>query len=112
MIEFSMTGNLGADAVMNEVNGKKIVNMNICHSEAWRNREENKENKKYWVDCGYFCESEDLLKMLLKGTLVYVRGTPDVRIHIKKDNTPVAVQYLRVSKIEVLSKRKKEESTS
>src|SRR5574339_721524 len=112
MIEFSMTGNLGADAVMNNVGDRKVINLNVCHSETWKNREENKENKKYWVDCAYFTDSEELLKMLIKGTLVFVRGTPDTRVHIKKDGTPVAVQYLRVSKLEVLSKRRKEETTS
>ena len=111
MIEFSMTGNLGADAVMNEFNGVKILNFNVCHSETWKNREENKESKKYWVDCAYFSESVELLSMLKSGTLVYVRGTPDTKVHVKKDGTPIAVQYLRIAKLEVLSKRKREEAT-
>lgn len=112
MIEFSMTGNLGADAVMNKIGEKPIINLNVCHSETWRNRDENKEAKKYWVDCAYFSDSEELLALLTRGTLVYVRGTPDTKVHVKKDGTPVAVQYLRVSKLEVLSKRKKEDATS
>ena len=111
MIEFSMTGNLGADAVMNSIGEKKILNFNVCHSETWRNRTENKETKKYWVDCAYFSDSEELLKMLTAGTLVYVRGTPETKIHIKKDSTPVSVQYLRVSKMEVLSKKSRKDES-
>ena len=109
MIELFMIGNLGADAVMNEVNGRKILNLNVCHSEQWKNRDGNKETKKQWVDCAYFSDSVELLEMLKKGVQVYVKGSPETKVHVKKDGEPVAVQYLRVSKIEVLSKKKKED---
>lgn len=46
MIEFFIIGNLGADAVMNEHDGRHIVNFSVCHSEQWKNREGNKETKK------------------------------------------------------------------
>lgn len=109
MIEFFMIGNLGADAVMNTANGKTYINFNICHSEQWKNRDGNKETKKQWVDCSYISDSEELLGMLKKGVQVYVKGSPEVKMHLPKNSDPIAVQYLRVSKIEVLSKKKKEE---
>jgi single-strand DNA-binding protein len=108
MIEFFMIGNLGADAVMNSDESRKIVNFSVCHSESWKNREGNKEEKKQWVDCAYYSESLELLEMLKKGVQVYVKGSPSVKVHVKKDGDPIAVQYLRVSKIEILSKKKKE----
>ena len=113
MIEFFIIGNLGADAVMNVANSKRIINFAVCHSEQWRNRETGgKEEKKHWVDCAYFSDSEELLAMLKKGTQVYAKGVPDVKVHVPKNGgDPVAVQYLRVSKIEVLSKKKREEIT-
>lgn len=107
-----MIGNLGADAVMNDANGRKIINFAVCHSEQWRNREGNKEEKKHWVDCAYYSDSQELLSMLKKGTHVYAKGFPEVKVHVPKSGDPIAVQYLRVSKIEVLSKRKKEEPTN
>ena len=110
MIEFFMIGNLGADAIMNDNNGKKIINFSVCHSESWKKR--NVEEKKYWVDCAYFTDNPELVPLLTKGTQVYVKGTPDVKVHIKKDSgDPIAVQYLRVSKVEILSKKKREELT-
>lgn len=110
MIEFTIIGNLGADAIMNNDNGRQIINFAVCHSQAWKNREENRDEKKYWVDCAYFLDSPELVNLLRKGMQVYVKGTPDIGIHIKKGtNEPVAIQYLRVSKIEILSKKKKEE---
>jgi len=106
-----MIGNLGADAVMNEHDSRKIINFSVCHSETTKKRQEAQEIKKHWVDCAYFNDSLELLDMLKKGTLVYVKGIPNTGIHIKKStNEPVAVQYLRVSKIEILSKKKKEDS--
>ena len=110
MIEFFMIGNLGADAVMNDAAGRKIVNFSVCHSESWKNREGNKTEKKQWVDCAYFSDSIELLGMLKKGTQVYAKGSPEVKVHINKDGDPIAVQYLRVSKVEILSKKKKEET--
>lgn len=109
MIEFSIIGNLGADAVMNKIQERNVINFHVCHSEIWKNRPENKEVKKYWVDCAYLSDSQELFDMLKKGTQVYAKGTPDVKIHIKGDGVPVSVQYLRVSKIEVLSKKKRDE---
>jgi len=111
MIEFFIIGNLGADSVMNKIGERSVINFAVCHSEVWKSRPENKESKKYWVDCAYLSDSVELLEMLSKGTQVYVKGTPEVKVHVKKDGTPTAVQYLKVSKIEVLSKKKKEDST-
>jgi single-strand DNA-binding protein len=108
MIELFIIGNLGSDAVMNENMGRKIINFAVCRSEVWKNREGNKESKKQWVDCAYYSDSNELLEMLKKGTQVYAKGSPDVKVHQPKTGDPIAVQYLRVSKVEVLSKRRSE----
>lgn len=111
MIEFKIIGNLGADAVMNKVESRSIINFSVCHSETYNKRNsEGKETKQFWADCAYNSESEELLNMLKKGVLVYATGSPDTRVHIKKGGDPIAVQYLRVSKIEILSKRKRDDS--
>lgn len=110
MIEFFMIGNLGSDAVLNTThNAKPIINFSVCHSDSWKKRVGPEEVSKYWVDCAYFVDNPDLLKLLTKGTQVYVKGKPDVKIHVPKGGDPIAVQYLIVSKIEILSKKKKEE---
>lgn len=109
MIEFFIIGNLGSDAVMNTAGDRFILNFSVCHSESFKNRQGERESKKQWVDCAYFSDSQDLLRLLKQGTLVCAKGTPSVKIHTKNDGTPVAVQYLRVSKVEILSKSRKEE---
>lgn len=109
MIEFFIIGNLGADAVMNEHDNRKIINFSVCHSETTKKRQEEQGTKQHWVDCAYFIDSPDLLELLKKGTLVYAKGFPSTKIHTRKDGTPVSVQYLRVSKVEILSKKRREE---
>lgn len=108
MIEFFIIGNLGADAVMNKNGDSSIINFSVCHSETTKKRQEAQETKKHWVDCAYFIDSSELLELLKKGTLVYAKGFPSTKVHMK-NNTPVSVQYLRVSKVEILSKKRKEE---
>lgn len=110
MIELTIIGNLGADAVQNESPSKaKIINFNICRSETVKRRlEQAGQERKQWVDCAYFSDDIELLKLLTKGTLVFAKGWPEAKIHTKKDGTPSPVQYLRVSKIEILSIKKKE----
>lgn len=113
MIELTLIGNLGADAVMNEnpSNGRKILNFNVCRSEVVKRRmDQAGEEKKQWADCAFFTDDESLLRLLTKGTLVFVKGWPDVKIHFKKDGTPSPVLYLKVSKVEVLSVKRKEAS--
>jgi single-stranded DNA-binding protein len=110
MIEFFIIGNLGADAVMNETKDfKKVINFSVCHSETTKKRQEEQEIKKHWVDCAYFVDSTELLDLLKKGTLVYAKGFPSTKVHKQKDGTPISVQYLRVSKVEILSKKRREE---
>lgn len=109
MIEFFISGNLRGDAVMNKIGDRSVINFHVCHSETWKNRDENKEAKKYWVDCAYISDSQELLSMLTKGVHVIAKGTPEAKVHVKQDGTPTPVQYLRVSKIEVTSKKRKED---
>lgn len=108
MIELTMIGNLGSNATINETPSRRgVLNFNVCRSEVIKKRlEASGEEKKQWVDCAYFSDDTELLKLLTKGTLVFVKGWPDVKIHVRKDGTPTAVQYLKVSKIEILSKKK------
>ena len=110
MIELILTGNLGADAKMNETPSKKsVINFNVCRSETIKKRlHEFGEEKKQWVDCAYFSDDIELLRLLTKGTLVLVKGWPEARVHIKTDGTPSPVQFLKVSKIEILSIKRKE----
>lgn len=105
-----MIGNLGADAVINKIGDRSVINFSLCHSETWRKRQEEEGTKKYWVDCAYFVDNPELAKLLTRGKQVYAKGKPEVKIHVPKNGSdPIAVQALIVSKVEILSSKKKEE---
>lgn len=108
MIEFFMIGNLGADAVVNIAAGQSVINFNVCHSESTKRRNAENGVVKNWVDCAYYVDNPELVLLLTKGVQVYVKGFPLVKVHIDKNGDPIPVQYLRVHKVEVLSKKKRE----
>jgi len=110
MIEFFMIGNIGADAVVNIASGQTVINFSVCHSESTKRRGEENSVLKNWVDCAYYVDNPELVALLTKGTKVYVKGFPLVKVHIDKKGDPIPVQYLRVHKVEVLSYKKKDES--
>lgn len=112
MIEFFMIGNLGADAVVNIAGGQPVINFSVCHSESTKRRNAENGVLKNWVDCAYYADNKELVEMLTKGVQVYVKGFPLVKVHINKEGDPIPVQYLRVHKIEVLSRKKKEDLAS
>jgi single-stranded DNA-binding protein len=111
MIELFMIGNLGSDAVVNFKNGQPVINFNICHSESTKKRNIENGIFKVWVDCAYYVDNPELVSMLTKGVKVYVKGMPFTKTHINKDGDPISVQCLRVYKMEVLSSKRKEETT-
>ena|SRR5688572_28415784 len=109
MIEFFMIGNLGGDAVLNMANGKPVINFSVCRIETWKKRMgEDDSNKKIWVDCAYYVDNPELLKLLSKGTQVFVKGTPSVKMHYPKGGDPFALQHLTVSKVDILSIKKRD----
>lgn len=111
MVELFIIGNLGADAVTNVASGKPVINFNVCHSESTKRRNLENGISKLWVDCAYFVDNPELVTLLTKGVKVYVKGMPFTKTHINKDGDPISVQCLRVSKMEVLSVKRRQEDS-
>lgn len=85
MIKLQVIGNLGKDAVVNNVNGKNVINFTVAHTEKYRDAQGNQKDKTTWVDCAYWTDRTAIAPYLKKGTQVYVEGTPDVRTYTKQD---------------------------
>lgn len=99
MITLSIIGRLGKDATVNEVNGKKVINFSVCHSQK------NKEGieKSTWVECAKWGETTGVAPYLKKGTQVFVEGLPDVNVYDKKDGSGQGASLrVMVNKIELL----------
>lgn len=103
MISLSIIGNLGKDAEVKEVNGKKVINFSVCHTE----KRKDGTSKSTWVECGKWGETTAVAPYLLKGTKVYVEGIPDLNLYKKNDGEPGGSIRLMVNKIELLGNTEK-----
>ncbi|WP_026752297.1 single-stranded DNA-binding protein [Sediminibacterium sp. C3] len=112
MIKLTAIGNLGKDAMLNNVNGKNVINFTVAHTERYKDAQGNQKDKTTWVDCAYWTERTGIAPYLKKGTQVYVEGQPDVRTYTTKDGTNGATLTLRVSSVQLLGSRSGDTSPS
>ena len=102
MIKLLVIGNLGKDCVVNNVNGKTVINFNVAHTEKYKDAQGNQKDKTIWVDCAYWTDRTGISPYLTKGKTVYVEGTPDVRTYTTSDGRNGASLSLRVLSIQLV----------
>jgi single-strand DNA-binding protein len=112
MIKLQAIGHLGKDAIVNQVNGKYVVNFNVAHSEKFKNAQGVETNKTIWVECSQWSDRQpNVAQYLKKGTQVFVEGTPEVRTYQKNDGTTGASLNLRVFSLQLLGGNSNQQST-
>lgn len=102
MIKLQIVGHLGKDAVVRDVNGKKVIGFTVAHTEKYKDAQGNQREKTYWVDCSYWTDRTTVADYLTKGKLVYTEGTPDAEAYTNKEGQPAASLRLRVSSLQLL----------
>ena len=102
MIKMQVIGNLGKDCVVNQVNGKNVINFTVAHTEKYRDSAGNNQEKTTWVDCAYWTDKTAIAPYLQKGKQVFVEGNPEVRSFTRNDGTGGASLSLRVREIQLL----------
>src|SRR6478609_4144637 len=105
MIKLQVIGNLGKDALVNNVNGKNVINFNIAHTERFKDAQGNQKDRTTWVDCAYWTDRVAVAPYLKKGTQVFVEGQPDVRTYTTQDGRQGASLTLRVVSVQLLGSR-------
>ncbi len=105
MIKLQVIGNLGKDAIVNNVNGKNVINFNVAHTERYRDAQGNQKDRTTWVECAYWTERTGIAPYLKKGTQVYLEGTPDVRTYTTQDGRNGASLTVRILNIQLLGSR-------
>ena len=108
MIKLQVIGNLGKDCVVNNVNGKNVMNFTVAHTEKYKDSTGAQREKTIWVDCAYWNERTAISPYLKKGTQVYVEGSPEVRTYTTQDGKSGASLSLRVQSIQLLGSRNQE----
>ena len=110
MIKLQVIGNLGKDALVNNVNGKNVINFTVAHTERFKDAQGNQKDKTTWVDCAYWTDRTAVAPYLKKGTQVYAEGTPDLRTYQKTDGTTGVSLTLRVLSVQLLGSRNSNEA--
>ena len=105
MIKMQVIGNLGKDCVVNQVNGKNVINFTVAHTEKYRDSQGNNQEKTTWVDCAYWTDRTAVAPYLQKGTQVFVEGQPEVRSFTRNDGTAGASLSLRVREVQLLGRK-------
>ena len=102
MIKLQVIGNLGRDAVVNNVNGKTVINFTVAHTEKFKNAQGVQQDKTIWVDCAYWTDRTAVAPYLKKGTQVFAEGQPDIRNYTTKEGTPGTSLTMRVMSVQLL----------
>jgi single-strand DNA-binding protein len=105
MIKLQIVGNLGADCIQKEVNGKTVINFNVAHHEKFKDAQGGFKEKTIWVNCAYWTDRTAIAAYLKKGQLVYVEGSPEAEVYMNKDNQPAATLRVRVQNVQLLGGR-------
>ena len=110
--KLQIIGNLGGDCRVNIVNGKQVINVNVCYTEKWKDAAGVTKEKSLWIDAAYWSESSAIAQYLKKGQQVMIEGIPDVRTYENSQRQTVAQLTMRVNQLVLLGSSKKEDTNT
>lgn len=73
MLVLEAIGNLGADAIIKDLNGQKYIAFSVAHTESYKDSQGQRHERTTWVGCLKYGESP-VINYLKKGTRVFIRG--------------------------------------
>lgn len=104
MIKMTVIGNIGADAVQRETNGRKYTTFNVAVSTKYKNQDGTETERTTWISCARDGQSP-IDQWLKRGRQVYVEGTPSVSMFTDNQGHPNCNLKLAVHRIELLGGR-------
>jgi single-strand DNA-binding protein len=102
MIKLQVIGNLGADCIQKEINGKTVINFNVAHSEKYKDAQGNLKERTTWVNCAYWTDKTAVAQYLTKGKTVYAEGSPEADPYTNKEGQAAATLRMRVQTVQLL----------
>lgn len=114
MIKVEIIGNLGADAMLQVVNGNKFVSFRVANTDAWTDKQTGEIKKStQWISCSLNGDGGALLPYLKKGTKVFVRGNAQFVVFSSAKSRQMEVGVnLYVREIELCGGSKENEQTT
>lgn len=102
MNKYILTGNIGKDAEVKDLNnGNSVINFSVAHTEKWKDKQGNPQEKTVWVDCSWFINNTSIAQYLKKGTKVLIEGEPTARAYVNNNGEAVAILGCTVRSLEI-----------
>jgi len=105
MIKLQVIGNIGRDCVVNNVNGKSVINFSVAHTEKFKDAQGQQKDRTTWVECAYWTDRTAIAPYLKKGQQIYTEGTPEIRTYTTKEGAPGSSLSLRVLMVQLIGGR-------
>ena len=97
MIGMYFTGRLGRNAELRTARDTEVCGFSVATDIGYGERK-----RTFWIECAIFGErGQKLAPHLLKGKMVAIQGTPDVRAYTKGPDA-IAVQQCRVNTLDFI----------
>ena len=106
MIKLQIIGNLGKDCIVKEINGKHVINFSVAHTERFKDAQGTQKERTTWVECAYWTDRTAIAPYLMKGTMVFAEGSPEVDLYTNKEGQPATTLRMRVQTVQLLGGNK------
>jgi len=113
MDRYTVTGNIGQAAKVQEVNGNKSINFSIAINRKYADKDGVVIEKTKWINCTYWRRKDasiEVAKYLTAGTKVLVEGELDVHTYLDKENKTQVSIDLNVQYLELLGSKPQTEA--
>lgn len=102
MNTWTLTGRLGADAEIRDLQSAKVANFNVATDSYRKTANGEREKTTIWTRAKWFSPNEGALQYLKKGCKVLLQGRPAADAYTDRNGQLVAVQEMLVSTIEII----------
>lgn len=102
MLQATLIGNIGADAVKQAKDGREFVTFRVAHNDRWTDQSGTEHSTTIWIDC-ILNGHPNVADYLKAGTQVYISGRITLRVYSsEKDRCMKAGMTINVQSIELL----------
>lgn len=103
MLQVTLIGNVGADAIRKAGDGYEFISFRVCHNDRYTDSAGVLHESTMWVDC-VMDKDAKVAEYIKAGTQVYVTGSLSLRVYSSaKDRCMKAGASIRVQRLELLS---------
>ena len=97
----TIIGHVGNDAIVNQVNGKNVINFSVAVTKRWKDKDNLQKEKTTWFSVSYWSESR-VYEWIKKGKQICIVGEAGGRIYVNKQNQTELQLTIDCSIVELL----------